>query len=248
MYLLVDLFGVCMQLYEIVLGILGIILFIAALVFTALKRDTKLLVVLFIISIVMIAFPAVTKLVFAEVTIEVQRLQCINDKLAQHPADSSLIKEAKEKIEDIKKAGVDTTNVKTVVTMARTNALLGDSVKAVEWADKGLKTNEDSKLLQQFKKDMLTPRVQVEVQLKKLETNPNDKQAEAVLQKQVNKLEQTPDKYTELFVTLSKAQLVLGDTAKAAAEIDSALERKPEHPKARELKDVYLKNRRVSRE
>jgi hypothetical protein len=180
MYLLVDLFGVCMQfmqLYEIVLGIMGIILFIAAIVFTALKYDTKLLIVMYLVSLVMIAFPAVTKVAFSEVTIEVQRLQCINEKLANNPADSSLQAEAKEMVEKIKKEGDATANVATVITLATTNALLGDSVKAAEWADKGLAVHENSERLQEFKHSVLTPRVQAEVQLKKLEANPQDTNA-----------------------------------------------------------------------
>ncbi len=242
MPLLVDLFGVCMQLYEIVLSILGIVLFIAAIVFTALKYDTKLLVVMFLISLVMIGFPAITKVAFAEVTIEVQRLQCLNDKLAESPADSSLRTEAKEMVEKIKKEGDATANVTTVITLAQTNALLGDSVKAVEWANKGLEVLGNNEELQQFKSAVLTPRVQAEIQLRKLEANPADTAAEAALQQQVKILEASPVQYAEVYITLSKAKAVLGDTAKAAAKIDSALKLEPQNREARKLRDVYRSN------
>ena len=107
MLLLIDVFGVCMQLHEIILSVLGIILFIAAIVFTALKRDVKLLIAMYLLSIVMIAFPALSKIVFADVTLDVQRLECINNQLTKDPSDSTLQDAARKKIEDIKKSGLD---------------------------------------------------------------------------------------------------------------------------------------------
>src|SRR5437879_3722068 len=133
MVLLFDVYGVCMQLYELVLAALGIILFIAAIIFTALKRDVKLVISMYLLSIIMIAFPALSKVAFADVTIEVQRLECINQKLVSNPADSSLRERAQKQIEVVKKDGLDSTNSSTVATVATANALLGDSVKAAQW-------------------------------------------------------------------------------------------------------------------
>ena len=99
MVLLFDIYGVCMQLYELVLAALGIILFISAIIFTALKRDVKLVIPMYLISIIMIAFPALSKVAFADVTLEVQRLECINQKLVSNPADTSLRNRARKQIE-----------------------------------------------------------------------------------------------------------------------------------------------------
>src|SRR4030095_469123 len=147
MVLLFDVYGVCMQLYEFVLAALGIILFISAIIFTALKRDVKLVIPMYLISIIMIAFPALSKVAFADVTLEVQRLECINEKLVNNPADTSLRNLAQKQIAAVKKDGLDSTNASTVATVATSNALLGDSVKAAQWADKGLQFNPDSKTL-----------------------------------------------------------------------------------------------------
>ena len=92
-----DIFGVCMQLYELVLAALGIILFISAIIFTALKRDVKLVISMYLISIIMIAFPALSKVAFADLTLEVQRLECINQKLVSNPADTILRNRARIK-------------------------------------------------------------------------------------------------------------------------------------------------------
>src|SRR3954469_10600472 len=169
-----DIFGVCMQLYELVLAALGIILFISAIIFTALKRDVKLVISLFLISVVMIAFPALSKVAFADVTLEVQRLECINQKLVSNPADTILRNRARNQIEVIKKDGLDSTNANTVAIIATANALLGDSVKAAQWADKGLQFNPDSKTLLDLRDNVLTPRVRVEYQVNKLQQNPGD--------------------------------------------------------------------------
>src|SRR5436190_16043570 len=118
-----DIYGVCMQLYELVLAALGIILFIAAIIFTALKRDVKLVISLFLISVVMIAFPALSKVAFADVTLEVQRLECINQKLVNNPTDTSLRNRAQNQIGVIKKDGLDSTNANTVAIVATANAL-----------------------------------------------------------------------------------------------------------------------------
>jgi hypothetical protein len=246
MVLLFDVYGVCMQLYELVLAVLGIILFIAAIVFTALKRDGKLLISMYLLSIVMIAFPALSKIVFAEVTLEVQRLECTNQQLSKNPADTSLQARAKEQIEAVKKTGPDSTNVKTVVTIATTNALLGDSVKAAIWADKGLKFHPEDETLKGFREDVLSPRVKVEYDLNKLHQSPADSSTMQQLKEDVSKLQNSTSKNTHLFTTLTKAQLVLGDTAKAALLIDSALAHNPANKEAMDLKRRMISNPRVT--
>jgi hypothetical protein len=244
MPLLIDLFGVCMQLHEIILSVLGIILFIAAIIFTALKRDTKLLIIMYLISLVMIAFPALSKIAFADVTLEVQRLQCINNKLADNPADSSLQNEAKKKIEDIKKDGLDSSNVATVVTVASTNALLGDSVKAVNWVNKGLAFDANNVKLLQLKEKLLTPRVQVEMQINKVKENPADSAAVKKLKKDISVLQQQPHfSTTHSLTTLSKANMLLGDTAKAIKQVDSALRFNPKNAEAIMIKKNTMINR-----
>lgn len=244
MLLLIDVFGVCMQLHEILLSALGIILFIAAIVFTALKRDTKLLIIMYLISLVMIAFPALSKIAFAEVTLEVQRLQCINDKLVVNPADTVLQNQAKKKIEDIKKDGLDSTNATTVIAVANTNAILGDSVKAVNWVNKGLLFNAANTNLLEFKQKLLTPRVKVEMQINKVQENPGDSAAVQKLKEDVGSLQQaaqTPNEHA--LTTLSKANMILKDTAKAIQQVDAALRVNPKNTEAIKVKRNTLLNR-----
>jgi hypothetical protein len=236
MVLLFDVYGVCMQLYEIILAALGIILFISAIIFTALKRDVKLVISMYFISIIMIAFPALSKIAFAEVTLEVQRLECINQKLVSNPADTSLRNLAQKQIEVVKKDGLDSTNVSTVATVANANALLGDSVKAATWADKGLLFNPGNKTLTDLRNNVLTPRVRVEYQVNKLQHNPDDSAAKQQLKQDVIQLEKAATRNTNLFTTLSKAKLLLGDTTSAVKLVDSALQHNPQNKEAIDLK------------
>ncbi|HXL56958.1 MAG TPA: hypothetical protein VN958_11910 [Chitinophagaceae bacterium] len=236
MVLLFDVYGVCMQLYELILAALGIILFISAIIFTALKRDIKLVISMYLISVIMIAFPALSKVAFAEVTLEVQRLECINQKLVSNPADTSLRNLANKQIAIVKKDGLDSTNVSTVVTVATTNALLGDSVKAATWADKGLQFNPGDKTLTDFRNNVLTPRIKVEYQVNKLQQNPADSAVKQELKQDVEQLENTAPYSTKLFTTLSKASLMLGDTASAVRLVDSALLHNPQDKEAIKLK------------
>ncbi len=243
MILLFDVYGVCMQLYEIILAVLGIVLFIAAIIFTALKYDVKLLVSMYLISIVMIAFPALSKIVFADVTLEVQRLQCTTEKLANNPNDSSLKQQVRQQIDEAKKAGIDSTNAKTVVTIATANAVLGDSVKAAVWADKGLQFSPDSKTLQNFRNSVLTPRINVEYQIQKLQQNPADSNTKQQLELNVEQLQSSAAPNTAVFTTLSKANLVLGDTAQARKLVDSALLQNPKNKEAIILKrNIQIKS------
>jgi tetratricopeptide (TPR) repeat protein len=241
MLLLIDVFGVCMQLHEIILSILGIILFIAAIVFTALNRDVKLLIAMYLLSIVMIAFPALSKIVFADVTLDVQRLECINNQLKKDPTDSTLQDAARKKIEDIKRAGLDSTNAKTVVTVANTNALLGDSVKAYHWIEKGLKFNSNDQQLLKLQEQLLTPRVKVELQIDKVQANPSDSAAVTKLKKDIVFMQtQNPEKNTHVLTTLSKASSVLGDTAKAIRQADSAIQYNPKNMEAIKIKKILM--------
>jgi tetratricopeptide (TPR) repeat protein len=240
-----DIYGVCMQLYELVLAALGIILFISAIVFTALKRDVKLVISMYLISVVMIAFPALSKVAFAEVTLEVQRLECINQKLVNNPTDTSLRNHAQNQIEIIKKDGLDSTNAKTVAIVATANALLGDSVKAAQWADKGLQFNPDSKPLLDLRNNVLTPRVRVEYLVSKLNQNPGDSAAKQQLKQDAALLEENAPRNARSFTTLGKAKLVLGDTAQAKKFVDSALQHNPANKEAIDLKkNLQPRNRR----
>jgi len=231
-----DIFGVCMQLYELVLAALGIILFISAIIFTALKRDVKLVISMYLISIIMIAFPALSKVAFADLTLEVQRLECINQKLVSNPADTSLRNRARNQIEVIKKDGLDSTNANTVAIVATANALLGDSVKAAQWADKGLQFNPDSKTLIDLRNNVLTPRVRVEYQVNKLQQNPGDSALKQQLKRDAAQLEENAPRSARLFTTLGKARLVLGDTVQAEKFVDSALQHNPANKEAIDLK------------
>lgn len=242
MLLLINLFGVCMQLYEIILAAMGIVLFIAAIVFTGLKRDTKLLITMYLASLVMIAFPAISKVAFSEITVEVQRLQCINNRLADNPSDTTLQEAAKKKIEDIKRDGLDSTNTSTVITIANTNALLKDSVKAVEWVEKGLRSNINSKQLIKLKEKLNTPRVQIEVDLQKIKNNPANKETLRQLNIKTKALEKTIAPSADVLTTLSKANAILGDSIKATQQVDAALRVNPKNAEAIKVKrNLFVK-------
>ena len=134
---------------------------------------------------------------------------------------------------------MDSTNVNTVATVATSNALLGDSVKAAQWADKGLQFNPDSKTLLDLRNNVLTPRIRVEYQVNKLQQNPGDSAVKEQLKQDVTQLEKNAPRNTSLFTTLCKARLLLGDTVQAEKFVDSALQHDPANKEAIELKKNF---------
>src|ERR1043166_8884771 len=132
-----------LHLYEVVLLILGAILFIALLVilivFVVNNRSLKPLLLFFAVSIVMMGFPAIGKIKFDKDGVEIDKA---TKELAENPSNGALktnlenlIQETKPRLNESKDGPVK---------IARAEAVLGDREKALQTLNQALKTDRKS--------------------------------------------------------------------------------------------------------
>ena len=132
-----------LRLYEIVLLILGTLLFLVLLVLLIVaivrNRSVKAFILLFPISIVMIGFPAVSKIKFDKDGIEIDK---ITKELVENPSNTGL----KTKLEELVQQATPrfSESQHGLVKLARAEAVLGKQEKAVKTLDQALVRNPQS--------------------------------------------------------------------------------------------------------
>jgi hypothetical protein len=129
-----------LHLYEIVMLILGAILFLAVLVllivFVIQRRSIKALLLFFVIAVLMIGFPAVSKIKFDKDGLEIDKA---TQALTENPSNLS----AKTKLESLVTQTKPrlTESPEGLVKVARAEAVLGNQDKALDTLDRALKTD-----------------------------------------------------------------------------------------------------------
>jgi hypothetical protein len=129
-------------LYEIVLLVLGNILFfvlLGLLIFAVIKkRDIKLLVGLFLMPVVMIGFPSIQKIRYDNGVLEIE-------KEAQHvkssPQSAEIKKDLASKVENLQSRAES--NPAGLVAIADAHLALGDTLQARRSVDAALKIRPD---------------------------------------------------------------------------------------------------------
>jgi hypothetical protein len=124
--------------YEVVLLVLGVLLFVAMLlrvVFkTPEKSQWKWIAVLFLFSVVMIGFPGIQEVTFDKGMIEIETWSRILD---QNPADSTTRRQLTQAVKDIENRPIASADNLTKVAVA--NAVIGDTLKALSYVDEAIK-------------------------------------------------------------------------------------------------------------
>ncbi len=147
--------------YEIVLLVLGVLLFLVtlfALVYSIIKkRDLKALALFFVISIIMIGYPSIQKIKFDNGVVEVEKR---TQELAQNPADITAKKELQKSLIDI----VDrpTSNPTTLVKFAEAQVAVGDTTNAEKNLNLAMKENPDLPQAKRLKSNIYMKRPEVE--------------------------------------------------------------------------------------
>jgi hypothetical protein len=124
--------------YEIVLLVLGIVLFLTmlvALIVSLLKGNSIApLVMFFVISIVMIAFPSIAKVRFDEHGVEIDKA---TNEVVQNPSNP----QAKAKLQNLLATSTDRANSspQRLLEIARAQAALGKKESALQNVDQALK-------------------------------------------------------------------------------------------------------------
>lgn len=146
--------------YEIVLLVLGVLLFLVllfALVYSIIKkRDIKVLALFFVISIVMIAYPSIQKIKFNEGVVEIEKR---TKALEQNPTDTTAQEELEKKLADIEQRQIS--NPSTLVKIAEAQAAIGDTAKALKNVDLALKEKPDLPQAQRLRTSIYVPRSHV---------------------------------------------------------------------------------------
>jgi hypothetical protein len=134
-----------LYLYEIVLLILGAVLFVvllAMLIMFALRnRSVKPLLLFFVIPIVMIGFPAIAEVKFTKDGVEIQK---VTKQLAADPSNTELKTKLETLVQDAKPRFSKSED--GLVKIARAEAVLGKQEKAVETVNQALAQNPQSEV------------------------------------------------------------------------------------------------------
>ena len=125
-----------LHLYEVVLLILGVLLFLALLtiliIWALRNRSIKPLLLFFIIPILMIGFPAISKIKFDKDGVEINKL---TKEVVEDPSNPALKSKLENLVQEVKPRAGDSQN--GLVKVARAEAVLGNHEKAVKTLDQG---------------------------------------------------------------------------------------------------------------
>jgi tetratricopeptide (TPR) repeat protein len=215
--------------YEIVLMVLGVILFVALLVLLIIGR--KGLLGYFLLPVIMIAYPSIQSFAYKDGTLTIEKA---TDALLQNPTNPDLRSNVAQQLAKIESRPVP--NAAVAASIARAQFATGNETAAVANLQKALQA--DPKLpaalaLQQkinaiHELDRLTAAVKA---------NPQDPAAKAELAKGLENATKQPVANPEALVKLAQAQAAIGNQQDALNYADKALKINPKATAAIELKN-----------
>ncbi len=212
-------------LYEIILMILGILLFLALLIRFIVKLPSgdqwKWFTVLFLVCVVMIGYPGIMKVKFDNGMIEIERWSRM---VEQNPADSAAKAQLKSAIAAVHDEQL--TSAENLAKVAVANAVLGDTLKALTYVDRALSDRPDFTEARVLQSAYSTVTVRTDRMIKRLEANPRDAALRSELNQNLRELEAGAGG-SPLHLPLAKGYAVLGDSDKALRYSDSVLIRRP---------------------
>jgi len=232
--------------HELILLVLGILLFIAILVlliiYAAQKRPVKELVLFFLVSVIMIGYPSIQKIVYDNGVITVEKLA---KAISKDPSDGEQRNELEMKMRKMeKRAGKDP---ETLVEFGKAQAILGDTVNADRYVGKALRISPDFSDAKELQTRFNTPQVQIQKIMTEFEKNPENTEVKTELENKVSNFAVAPGSNASVMITASKAHALLGDTIKALLLADSALQKDNKNVEAAALKKRFSTNRILNR-
>jgi len=213
-------------LYEIILMILGTILFLAIVTLILKQKEiTKNHLLGLGIAIVSVGFPGIKSFSITDGMLKIEK--SIEDLEAD--PESKEVQEALEKgvvaVEDrpIK-------NPENLVTLSEANLELGNKEKAVTQAKSALEKQPNLQTAEE-----VIEVVKVEKQIKTIRSNPSDEKTRKELKREVRKLEKLHTPSGRRTAHIAEVYEVLGDKVKARAYIDSTKMYQPKNIKIKEI-------------
>lgn len=207
--------------YELILVVLGILLFITLLIiliiYVAQKRAlSKVLFSFFILPIAMIGFPGYQKITFDKGVVAIEKL---NKELAANPSDESISTKLEKALSNVEERPV--TNSEINLEIAKAQAGIGDTLKALVSVDKAIKNNSGSAEATDLKEQLNTPGVRFEKLTEEVEKKPDDPQLRLNLIEAASNLEKNSNTDPTTVKRLTKSYIALGDTTKVLNYADT---------------------------
>ena len=210
-----------LYLYEIVLLVLGIVLFlvltVAFLILITKRRSYSKLLAFFAIPIVMIGFPSIKSF---EVSASVLKIEKETSALEEDPTDESVRASLEQEVASVSSRPI--TASQASVTIARAQIALGNDAAAKERVENTLKEDPHLPAAIDLKK-RIELHEEVDSLTSQVEQDPGDTAARARLTSAVREAARLPIASPERMTNLARAQRVLGDSAKARENVERAL-------------------------
>jgi tetratricopeptide (TPR) repeat protein len=220
--------------YEIVLLVLGVLLFlvliIAFVVFLVRKQPYGKLLVFFAIPIIMIGFPGVKSF---EISADAIKIEKEAQALEKDPTNNAVRASLEQTVANVSARPITDPHAST--SIARAQLALGNDSAAETRIGRVLKEAPQLPAALELKKRIELDR-RLSALTSQVEQNPNNAAAKAELAGAVRELDKFQIVNPKTMVNVAQAQKVLGDQNKALANVDKALKINPNLVPAIQLK------------
>ncbi|MGA9365514.1 MAG: hypothetical protein WBW16_14215 [Bacteroidota bacterium] len=224
-----------MYLYEFVLLILGVLLFLVLLTvlifFVAQKRPLKVLSTFFVFPIVMIGFPGYQKITFDKDVITIEKS---THELSSNPSNAEARQELQKTLASVEPRS--TSNPSILLKIGQGQAALGDTIKALNVVDSALHLDPKVPGGSMLKRAFSAPLERLENRAQEVARHPADQAARVSLMHDLTTFERGGNKSNAVLVAAANAHAIVGDTMKAKILVDSVLKRDANHTDALKLR------------
>jgi tetratricopeptide (TPR) repeat protein len=219
-----------LHLYEIVLMVLGVILFIRALFL--MKSSPKSGAAYFLISAIFIGWPSVKSIEFGEITVELNNQ---TEELLKNPTDTVTRQAVVENLKKIE--GRSTSDPHIITLIARAQFATGNEAAAETNLNQALKA--DPKLPEALALRQKIASIQKLDQLtEQVKSNPQNEAAKQELTQHLAQVAKEPIANPNALATVAQAQAAVGNKQEAAGNAAKALQISPNVKRASELKNL----------
>jgi tetratricopeptide (TPR) repeat protein len=205
-------------LFEWVLMVLGVILFVVLVVafFYQLthNRSVGMLLAFFMVPIAMIGYPSLQSIQISDNKVSLEKKA---DAVLSNPADTTARNELQQQVEKLRSRPFS--DPATLTTLSKAEFALGDDQVAKNNLEKALQKDPQLPAAKQLqiKIDSLDRLAPLTAQVK---SNPTDEKAKAELNQTLNTVAQQPVANPAALLKVAQAQAALGDQAKAEKNIE----------------------------
>lgn len=204
-----------MFLYEIVLLLLGVLLFIVVLVILVIKTLTgqpiTVVMPFFVLPVLMIGFPGIQNFKFMNGLAEVEMRA---EEITKNPGNKELEKKQKLQIELLSSRPIR--HPENQLIMAEAYESINALEKAKQYTQRVIDKQPDNTDAMR-----LESRITIKENINRLEQNPMDSQAKQIIKNEISRLEIKPETKQEDLITLARGNMAIGNTQRAQMYADS---------------------------